>query len=83
MAKAVWRVLAPVALSGVVLGFGGCLGGGVWRTVVSDVAVSEAFDLFGDDAGSTGIRMQHDDEFMPALSYVELEGFAQAVSDAK
>lgn len=80
MAKRIWNVLAPVAIGGMVLGFGGCLGGGVWRTVVTDVAVSEAFDLFGDDAG-TGI--QHDDEFVPALSYVELEEFAQTVGSAK
>ncbi|UCG15301.1 MAG: hypothetical protein JSV19_08375 [Phycisphaerales bacterium] len=80
MAKRIWRVVAPVAIGGMVLGFGGCLGGGVWRAVVTDAALPEGFDVFGDDAGG---GMEYDDAFLPALSHVELEGFGQTAGSAK
>ena len=40
MAKRMWNVLAPVAIGGMVLGFGGCLGGGVWRTVIGVLIIT-------------------------------------------
>ncbi len=40
------RVLAALAMGSLTLAFGGCLGTGVWSTVISDVAMDAAFDLF-------------------------------------
>ncbi len=81
MAKRMTRILVAAVLGSTVL-FGGCLGSGVWRTVVTDAALSAAyefvwdndavFDLFQDDFG-TGT--QYDDRFAAAPSRAEPDGF--------
>lgn len=51
MTKKAPRMLAALAMGSLTLAFGGCLGSGVWQTVISDVAMDNAFDLFlGDGA---------------------------------
>jgi hypothetical protein len=46
MTKNTPRMLAALAMGSLTLAFGGCLGTGVWQTVISDVAMDGAFDLF-------------------------------------
>lgn len=46
MTKKTPKMLAALAMGSLTLAFGGCLGSGVWQTVISDVAMDNAFDLF-------------------------------------
>ena len=40
------KVLAALAMGSLTLAFGGCLGSGVWQTVISEVALDSAYELF-------------------------------------
>jgi hypothetical protein len=75
------KVVALVAMGGLVMQFGGCLGGNVLRTVVTDAALSatyeflwdndSVFDLFPDDFG-TGT--EYDDRMTADPTRDEVEG---------
>ena len=80
------KALAIVALGGIAVQFGGCLGSGVVRRVVTDAALAVAyefvwdndsvFDLFQDDFGTATFYNDRltDDPTRAELAEEELEG---------
>lgn len=76
------RLVALTAVGGIMLQFGACLGSGAWRYVLTDAALSAAYeyvwdndavlDLFQDDHGTA---TQYDDRFSPDPSRGEPAGF--------
>lgn len=91
MGKRLMKVGAILAAGSVMLGWGGCLGGGNswWGRIASDVALNVAtefvldndavFDLFQDDFGTGAL---YDDRFTADPTRAEPDEDTQALVDA-